>query len=192
MGKQWKQWQFLLSWDSKSLQMVTAVMKLKDTPWKKIYDKPGQCIKKQGHYFANKGPSRQSYGFYSSHVWRWELDYKEGRVLKNRCFWTVVLEKTLESPLDCKEIHPVHPEGDQSWVIIGRTDAETVALMLWTPDVKSWLTLIHPDVGKDWRQEEKVTPEDTMVGWLHWLNDHELGQAPVDCEGQGSLACWSP
>ena len=101
-------------------------MKLKDAraPWKKIYDQPRQHIKKQRHYFANKGLSSQGYGFSSSHVWMWELDYKENWVLKNWCFWTVVLEKTLVSPLDCKEIKPVHPKGDQSWVFIGRTDVE--------------------------------------------------------------------
>ena len=92
--------------------------------WKKIYDKPRQCIKKQRHHFANKGPSSQSYGFSSSHIWMWELDHKEGRVLKNWCFQTMVLEKTLETLLDCKEIKPVNPKGNQSWIFIGRTDAE--------------------------------------------------------------------
>ena len=108
------------------------------TPWKESYDQPGQHIKKQRHYFANKGLSSQGYGFSSSHVWTWELDYKESWVLKNWCFWTVVLEKTLESPLDCKEIQPVHPKGDQSWVFIGRTDAEAETPILWPPDAKSW------------------------------------------------------
>ena len=109
-------------------------------PWKKSYDKPRQHIKKQRHYFANKGPSSQSYGFSSGHVWMWELDCEEGWAPKNWCFWTVVLEKTLESPLDSKEIQPVHPKGDQSWVFIGRTDAEAETLILWPPDVISWLT----------------------------------------------------
>ena len=108
----------------KSLQMVTAAMKLKDTPWKESYDQPRQHIKKQRHYFASKGLSSQSYGFSSSHVWMWELDYKESWALKSWCFWTVVLKKTLESPLDRKEIQLVHPKGDQSWVFIRRTDAE--------------------------------------------------------------------
>ena len=123
MGKQWKQWQTLVCWGSpKSLQMVTTAMKLKMlTPWKESHDQPRQHIKKQRHYFANKGPSSQSYGFSSSHVWMWELDYKESWTPKNWCFWTVVLEKTLESPLGCKEIHPVHPKGDQSWVLEGLT-----------------------------------------------------------------------
>ena len=104
-------------------------------------------IKKQRHYFANKCPSSQGYGFSSSHVWMWKLDYKEGWVKKNWCFWTVVLEKTLESPLDCKEIQLVHPKGGQSWVFIGRTDAEAEIPILWPPEVKSWLIWKDPDAG---------------------------------------------
>ena len=111
------------------------------TPWKESYDQPTQHIKKQRHYFVNKGPSHQGYGFSSSHVWMWKLDYKESWLLKNWCFWNVVLEKTLESPLDCKEIQPVHPKGNQSWVFIGRTDAEAETLILLPPDVKSWTHL---------------------------------------------------
>ena len=107
-------------------------------PWKKSYDQPRQLIKKQRHYFVNKGESSQSYGFSSSHVWMWELDYKEGWAPKNWCFWTVVLEKTLESPLDCKEVQPVHPKGNQSWIFTERTDAEAEAPLLWLPDVKNW------------------------------------------------------
>ena len=159
------------------------------TSWQKIYDKPRQCINKQRHYFANKGPSSQSYGFSSSHVWMWELDYKKSWVPKNWWFWTVVLEKTLESPLDCKEIQPVNPKGNQSWIFIGRTDAEGEAPILWPPDAKSWLVRKDPDAGKDGRQEEKGTKENEMVGWLHWLNGHEFEQAPGDGEGQGSLEC---
>ena len=113
--------------------------------------------------------------FSSSHIWRYELDYKESLALKNWCFWTVVLEKTLESPLDCKEIQPVHPKGDQSWVFTGRTDVEAEAPILWPPDAKSWLTGKDPDGGKDWRQEEKVMTKDEMVGWYHQLNGHEFG-----------------
>ena len=140
----------------KSLQMVTAAMKLKEhTPWKKNYDQPRQHIKKQRCYFVNKGPSSQSYGFSSGHVWMWELDCEESWALKNWCFWTVVLEKALESPLDCKEIQPVHSKGDQSWVFIGRTDVEAETPVLWPPDVKSWLLWKDPDAGKDWRQERK-------------------------------------
>ena len=132
-----------------------------------------QHIKKQRHYFVNKGPSSQGC-FSSSHVWMWELDYKERWVQKNWCFWTVVLEKTLESPLDCKEIQPVHPKGDQSWVFIGRTDVEAEAPILWPPDAKIWLIAKDPNAGKDWRQEEKGIMEDEMVGWHHRLDGHEF------------------
>ena len=115
-------------------------MKLKTfTPWKESCDQPRQHIKKQRHYFAHKGLCSQDYGFSSGHVWMWELDYKASWVPKNWCFWTVVLEKTLESPMDCKDIQPVHPKGDQSWVFIGRTDVEAETPMLWPPDAKSWL-----------------------------------------------------
>ena len=113
---------------------------------------------------ADKGPSSQSYGFSSSHVWMGELDHKESWAPKNWCFWTVVLEKTLESPLDCKEIQPVHPKGDQSWVFIGRTDVEAETPILWPPDAKNWLIWKDPDAGKDWGREEKGTTEDEMVG----------------------------
>ena len=135
------------------------------TPWKESYGQPRQHIKKQRHYFANKGPSSQGYGFSSSHVWMWELDCKGSWVPKNWCFWTVVLEKTLESPLDCKEIQPVHPKGNQSWIVIGRTDVEAETPILWPPDVKSWLIWKDPDAGKDWRQEEKGTTE-VWDGWM--------------------------
>ena len=161
-------------------------------PWKKSYDKPRQHIKKQRHYFANKGLSSLSYGFSSSHVWMWELDYKESWVPKNWCFWIVELEKTLESPLDYKEIQPVHPKGNQSWIFIWRADAEAEAAILWPPDVKNWLNGKDPDVGKDWRQEEKGTTEDEMVGWHHQLDGHEFEQAQGIGYGQGSLACCSP
>ena len=120
-------------------------------PWKKGYDKPRQHIKKQRHYFVNNGLSSQSYGFSSGHVWTWELDHKESWALKNGCFWTVVLEKTLESPFDCKEIKPVNPKGNQSWKFIERTDAEAEAPIFWPPDVKNWLTWKDPDAGKGWR-----------------------------------------
>ena len=144
-------------------------------PWKESYDiQPRQHIKKQRHYFANKGLSRQSYGFSSSHVWMWELDYKENWAPKNWCFWTVVLEKTLESPLNCKEIQPVHPKGDQSWVFIGRTDVEAEIPILWPPDAKSWLIQKDSDVGKDGKREKKGMIEDEVVGWHHRLNGHEF------------------
>ena len=175
MGKQWKQWETLFLGVPKSLQMVTAAMKLKDTrSSKESYDQPRQHIQKQRHYFANKGLSSQSYGFSSSHVWMWELDYKENWEPKNWCFWTVVLEKTLEGPLHCKEIQPVHRKGDQSWVFIGRTDVEAETPILWLPDAKSWLIWKDPDAGKDWRWEEKGMTEDEMVGWHHWLNGNEF------------------
>ena len=115
------------------------------------------------------------YGSSSSHVWMWELDYKESWASKNWCFWTVVFEKTLESPLDCKEIQPVHPKGDHSWVFLGRTDVEAETPILWPPDVKSWLIWKGPDAGKDWRQEEKGTKEDEMVGWHHRFSGHDFG-----------------
>ena len=124
---------------------------------------------------ANKGLSSQGYGFSSSHVWMWELDYTESWAPKNWCFWTVVMEKILESPLDCKEIQPVHPKGDQSWVFTGGTGVETETPMLWPPDSKSWLIWKDPDAGKDWGQEEKGTTEDEMAGWHYQLNGHGFG-----------------
>ena len=162
-------------------------------PWKKSYDQPRQHIKKQKHYFANKGPSSQIYGFLSSHVWMWGLDRKESWALKNWCFWTVVLEKTLESPMDCKEIQPVHPKGNQSWYsleglmlklklqyfghLMGRTDSLEKTLML----------------GKtEGRRKRKGTIKDEMVGWHHWRDGHEFVQAPGVGDEQESLACCSP
>ena len=124
---------------------------------------PDSILKKQRHYFADKGPSSQSYDFSSSHVWMWELDYKKCWVSKNWCFWIVVLEKTLESPLDTKKIQPVHPKGNQPWIFIGRTDAEAEAPILWPPDVKSQLIGKDPHAGKDWMQKDKGTAEDEMV-----------------------------
>ena len=121
----------------------------------------------------------------------WEVDYKESWALKNWCFWTVVLEKTLESPLDCKEIQPVHPKGKQSWVFVGRTDVEAETPILWPPDVKSWLIWKDPDAGKGWRQKEKGTTQDEVVGWHQWLNGHGFGYTPVVGDGQGGLMCCS-
>ena len=122
----------------------------------------------------------------------WELDYKESWAPKNWCYWTVMLDKTFESPLDCKEIQPVHSKWYQSWIFIGRTDAEAETPILWPPDVKNWLTGKDPDVGKDWKQEEKGMTEDEMVGWHHWLDEHEFEKAPGVCDAQGSLVCCSP
>ena len=132
-------------------------------------------IQKQRHYFVNKGPSGQSYGFFSSHVWMLELHYKRSWAPKNWCFWPVVLEKTLECTLACKQIQSVHPKGDQSWMFTGRADAEAETPILWPPDAKSWLIGKDPDAGKEWRREEKGATEDEMVGWHHRLNGHEFG-----------------
>ena len=134
----------------------------------------------------------QSYGFSGSHVWMWELDHKESWVPKNWCFWTVMLEKTLESPLDSKEIQPVHPKGNQSWMFIGRTDVEAETPILWPPDAKSWPIWKDPNAGKDWRQEEKGSTEDEMVVWHHRLDGHEFEQAPGVGDGQVGLECCSP
>ena len=161
-------------------------------PWKESYDKPRQCIKKQRRHSTDKGWYTQSYGFSSSHVQMWELDHKEDWAPKNWCFSTVVLEKTLESPLDSKQIKPVNPKGYQPWIFIGRTDTEAEATILWPPDMKSWLIVKDSDAGKDWRQEEKGTTEDEMVGWHHWLNGHEFELTLGDDEGQGSLVHCSP
>ena len=160
MGKQWKQWQTLFSWAQKSLQVMTSSMKLKDTsPWKKSYDKPRQCIKKQRHHFADKGPYSQSYSFPSSHVQMWELDHKEGWVPKNWCFWTVVLEKTLENLLDSK-IKLVNPKGNQSWIFFGRTNAEAAAPILCPPVAKTQLirkTLIRGKIeGRRRRRRQRT------------------------------------
>ena len=158
--------------------------------WKKSYNKPRQGIRKQRHRFADKDLYSQSYGFSSSHVQMWELDHKEGWALKNWCFWTMVLETTLEIPLDCKEIQPVHPKGNQSWIFIGRTDAEAKTPVLWPPDAKNWLLGKDPDAGKDWRQEDKRTTEDEMVRWHHWLDGPEFEQAPGVGDGLASCSQW--
>ena len=143
------------------------------------------------HHFAHKGPYSQSYSFSSSHVWMWEAEHKEIWVPKSWCFWTVVLEKTLENLLDCKEIKPVNPKWNQPWISIGRIHAEAKTLILWPPDVKNWLIGKEPDAEKDWRQE-KGTTEDEMVGWHHQRDGHEFEQAPGVGDGQGNLQCFSP
>ena len=155
-------------------------------PWKKSYGKPSQCIKKQRHHSANKGPSHQSYGFSSSHVEMWELDPKEGWVPKYRCFQIVVLEKALQSPLDCKEIQPVNPKGNQPWIFIGRTDAEIEAPILWPSDEKSQPIGRYPDAGKDLRQKEKSTSEDEIVRQHHWFGGYEFWQTWGDSGGRGA------
>ena len=162
------------------------------TPGKESYDQPRWHIQKQRHYFANKGSSSQGYGFSSGHVWLWELDCEESWAPKNWCFWIVVLEKTLESPMDCKVIQPVHSKGGQSWMFFGRNDAKAETPVLWPPDAKGWLIGKDTDAGEDWGQEEKGMTENEIVGWHHWLNGHEFEQTPGDGEGQGHLACRSP
>ena len=142
--------------------------------WKESYDQPRQYIKKQRHHFADKGLYSQSYGFSSSHIRMEDLNPKEGWALKNWCFWTVVLQKTLKSPLDSREIKPVNPKGNPPWIFIGRTDAEAETPILWLPDAKNWLIGKDPDAGKDWRWEEKGMIENEMVGWHHWLHGHEF------------------
>ena len=149
--------------------MVTTAMKLKDAcSLEEKQWKPRLHIQKQRHYFGDKGPYSQSYGFSSSQIWMWELDHKEGWALNNGCFWIMVLEKTLESPLDCMEIKPVNAKENQSWILIGRTDAE--ASILWLCDKNSWFIGKDPDAGKDWRQKEIEVTENEMVRSHHWLN----------------------
>ena len=159
--------------------------------WQESDEKPRQCIEKPDITLLTKVHLVKATVFSSSHVQMWEMDYKESRALKNWCFWTVGLEKTLESPLDSKEIKPVNLRGNQPWIFIGRTDAEAEALIMWPPDVKSWLIGKDPDAGKDWRQKEKGMTEDEMVGWHHQRDGHEFQQTPGDSDGQGSLACCS-
>ena len=149
-------------------------------------------LKKQRYHFAQNGSSSQSYGFSGRHVWMWEVDYKESWVLKNWCFWTVVLEKTLERPLDCKEIQPVNPKGNQPWIFIGRTDVEAEAPVLWPPDERNRLIQKDCDAGKDWRWEEKGKAKVEMVGRHHQRDAHKFEQAPGVGDAQGSLACYSP
>ena len=159
--------------------------------WKKSYDQSRQHIKKQRHYFVNKGPSSQSYGFS-----RVMYGCKSWTIKKAECWRIDVLNystvQSLDSPLNCKEIKPVNPKGNQSWIFIGRTDAEAETPILWPPDAKSWLIWKDPDAGKDWEQEEKGMTEDEIVGWRHQLDGHEFEQALGVGDGQGSLACYSP
>ena len=192
-----KQWQTLFFEAPKSLQIVTAAMKLKDSCSLEENLTNLDIILKSRRYFADRGPS----GISSSHVWMWELDYKhkESWVPKNWYFRTVVLEKTLESPLDCKEIKPVNRKGNQSWIFTEKTDAEAETPKLWPPDAKNWLIWKDPDAdvkiimlnSKTWRGK-KGTTEDEMIEWHHWLDGHEFEQALGAGDGQGSLACCSP
>ena len=164
-------------------------------PWKKSYNKPKQHIKKQT-LLANKCPDSQNYGFSSSHVHVWELVHKEGWVPKNWCFQIMMLEKTLETPLDSKQIKSVNPKRSQLWILVSRivaeAEAEAEASILWPPDVKSWLTRKVSNAGTDWKLKEEGAAEDEMVGWHHWLNGHELEQTPGDNGGEMRLTCCSP
>ena len=193
MGKQWKQWQTLFSWAPKSLQMMTTAMKLRHLLLgRKAMTNLDSILKSWDIALPTKVLVVNVMVFPSSHGWMWEFDYKGSWALKNWRFWKVVLEKTLERPLGSNEIQPVHPEGNQSWVFTGRTDAEAKTPILWPPDVKNWLIGKDPDAGKDWRREEKGMTEDEMVGWYHWLDGHEFEQALGVGDGQGSLVCYSP
>ena len=193
MGKQLKQWEALF-WGAQShCRWWPQPINYKTlAPWKKSYGQCKQHIKKQRHYIADKGPSSQSYCFSSSHVRVWALDHKESWAPKDSCFGTVVLEKTLESSLDCKEIQPVNPKGDQSWIFIGRTDTAAETPILWLSDAKNWLIVKDPTAGKDWRWEEKRMTENDMVGCHHWLDGHDFDQVLGVGDGQGGLACCSP
>ena len=189
MGKQCKQWQTyflgskITTVDGDCSHEIAA-------PWKKSYDQPRQNIKKQDITLLTKVHLVKAMVYSCGHVWMWELDCEEGWAPKNWCFWTAVL--TLESPLDCKDIQPVHPKGNHSWIFTGRTDAKAETPIVWPPDAKNWLIGEDPDAENDWRQEEKGTTEDEMVGWHHRLYGHEFEHALGVGDGQGSLACRSP
>ena len=178
MGKQWKQWETFFSLSSK----ITADGDCSHETercfllGRKAMANLDSILKSRDISLLTKGPYSQSYSFSSSHAWMWELEYKESWEPKNWCFWTVMLKKTLESPLDRKEIKPVRPKGDQSWIFIGKTDAEAEAPILWSPDLKNWLLGKDPDAGKDRRQEEKGVIEDEMAEWHHRLNGDEFEQ----------------
>jgi len=184
MGTQWEQWLTLFLGGSKITADGDCSHEIKKTltPWKESYDQP-RHIKKQRHYFANKGLSSQGYGFSSSHVWMWELDYKESWMPRIDAFELWCWRRLLRVPWTArksnqsilKETQPVHPKGNQLWIFNGRTDAEAETPVLWPPDVKNWLMGKDHDAGKDWRWEEKGMTEDEMVGWYHWLSGHEFG-----------------
>ena len=159
---------------------------------RKVMTNLNSILKSGGTTLSTKVCLVKAMFFSSSHVCMWELEYKESWALKNWCFWSVVLEKTLEHPLHCKQIQPVYPKGNQSWILIGRTDVEAITPILWPPDVKSWLILKDPDGGKDWGQEEKVATEDEVLGWHYRLNGHGFGWTLAVGDGRRSLACCRP
>ena len=187
MGKQWKQWQTFLGSKITVDGYCSNKIKRHLLLGRKAMTNLDSILKSRDITLLTKVHLSQGYGFSSGHAWVWELDHKEGWAPKNWCFWTVVLEKILESPLHCKEIKPIYPKGYQSWIFIGRTDAEVEAPILWPPDVKSQLIGKYPDAGKDWRQEEKGITEDEIVRWHHWLDQHEFEQTPGESRGQGGL-----
>ena len=192
-GRKWKQWQILLSWAPKSPQTSDCSHEIKRhlLLGRKAMTNLDSVLKSRDITLPTKAWIVKAMVFSSSHVWMWELDHKEGSTPKNRCFQIVVLEKTLENLLDCKEIKPVSPKGNQPWIVIGMTVAESEAPILWPPDEESWLTGKDPNAGKDWGQEKWAT-ENEVVGWQHWLNGHEFEQILGDSGRQRSLACYSP
>ena len=173
MENQWKQWETLLSSKITAYGNFSYEIKRRLLLGRKAMTNLDSILKSRDITLP-KFATSQSCGFSSNHVWMWELDDKESWAPKNCCFWTVVLEKTLESPLDCKEIKPVHPKGNHPWIFIGKTDAEAEAPIFGPPRAKNWLIWKDPDAGKDWRQEEKGMTEYEIVGWHHWLNGHEF------------------
>jgi len=190
MGKQWKQWETIflgskITADGDSSHEIKRHLFL----GRKVMTNLDSILKSRDITLSTKVHLVKAMVFPVVMYGVWELDYKESWVPRNCCFWTVVLEKILESPSDCKEYQPGHPKGDHSWVFIGRTDAKAETPILWPPDAKSWLIWKDLDAGKDWRQEEKGTTEDEMVRWHHWLNGHEFGWTPGVDDGQGGLAC---
>ena len=188
MGQQWKQWQTLITADGDCSHEIKRCL----LPGRKAMTNLDSILKSRDITLPTKVSLVKTMVFPDSHAWMWKLDYKESQAPNNWCFWSVVLEKTLESPLDCKKTQSVHPKGNQSWIFNGRTYAEADTPILWPTDTKNWLVWKSLDAGKDWGQEEKGTREDEMVTWHHRLNGHEFEQAPGVGDGQGSPACCRP